>query len=131
DRLLLYGRRARDKKEQAEGLCAAGNTRRARAALRAVIRQLMGLRQALGTPAARKVASKDVRERLRDATDSLRRDVKALRQDLTCPMPGVTTTTSQPPTPTTSPTQTTTTTVPTTTTISVTTTTSTTTSTAS
>jgi hypothetical protein len=74
--------RARKRTDTAEGQVTAGHGRSARRALGAAIRNLLGFRSRLSSPAARRIVPPATRTGLINAADLLLADLRALRQGI-------------------------------------------------
>jgi hypothetical protein len=80
--LLRTLARALKRTDRAESQVTAGHRRSARRALGAAIRNLVGFRSRLSSPAARRIVPPATRTELMGAADLLLADLRALRQGI-------------------------------------------------
>jgi hypothetical protein len=84
-KLLVALGKAKARKEAAEGVCADGRTKPAKAKLKHVVRQLIQYAHRLRSLSARKKVSTEIREPLAVQADAIRVDAKTLKGTLACP----------------------------------------------
>lgn len=84
-RLTRAVTKAKQRKEQAEDHCSAGDARRAGTALKKALRKVVTFDAAVRSGNGRRVLVAEVREELRSAAAGIRRDLRTLRGALVCP----------------------------------------------
>jgi hypothetical protein len=93
-RLQLRLESAKDSKESAELACTEANIRGARQSLKRAVRRMAQVVRTLRSRKAKRAIEDALRQGLLDESDGVRRDLRTLKRDVTCPAFGASTASS-------------------------------------